>query len=52
MDPDEAGDSACRRLKNALKDVAIVRRMIDIPIGKDINDLSKEEFVNIYNNRI
>lgn len=52
MDPDEAGDSACRRLKNALKDVALVRRMVDIPIGKDINDLSKEEFVNIYNNRI
>lgn len=51
-DPDEAGDRAAKRIKLALKDVAIVRRMNGIPEGKDLNDLTKEEFVNIYDNRM
>lgn len=51
-DPDDAGDKAARRLKSSLKDVAIVRRMNDIPVGKDLNDLTKEEFWSIYNNRM
>ena len=40
------------KVKRALKDVAIVRRMNDIPAGKDINDLSYEEFIDIYNKRL
>lgn len=51
-DPDDAGDKAAKRLKSSLKDVAIVRRMNDIPAGKDLNDLTKEEFWSIYNNRM
>ena len=52
VDPDEAGDRAAHKLKNALKDVAIVRRMNDIPQGKDLNDLSFEEFNEIYQSRM
>lgn len=51
-DPDDAGNKCATKLKRALKDVAIVRRMNDIPAGKDINDLSYEEFVDIYNKRL
>lgn len=51
LDPDEAGDRGFSKLKKALKTVAIVRRM-DIPIGKDINDLTKEEFDIALKNRI
>ena len=43
LDPDDAGIRGCKKLKNALKSVAIVRKM-EIPVGKDINDLTKEEF--------
>ena len=43
LDPDDAGERGCKKLKNALKSVAIVRRM-NIPLGKDINDLTEEEF--------
>lgn len=51
-DPDEAGDRAAQKLKNELKHVAIVRRMNDIPPGKDINDLTEDEFHQIFNNRL
>ena len=43
LDPDDAGERGSKKLKNALKSVAIVRRM-DIPVGKDINDLTFDEF--------
>lgn len=52
LDPDEAGDRACKRLKRALGDIAIIRRMNGIPEGKDINDLTKSEFLDIYRNRM
>ena len=52
VDPDEAGDKAAHKLKKQLKDVAIVRRMVNIPQGKDLNDLDKDQFVSIYNSRI
>lgn len=42
-DPDEAGDRAAEKLKRSLKSVGIVRRM-NLPEGKDINDLTREEF--------
>lgn len=44
FDPDEAGQRATAKLKRALKSVAIVWSFVGIPPGKDINDLSKEEF--------
>lgn len=44
FDPDEAGERATRRLKKALKSVALIWQFSGIPIGKDINDLSEEEF--------
>ena len=51
LDPDEAGDRGFQKLKKALKTVSIVRRM-DIPVGKDINDLTKEEFDEALKNRL
>lgn len=44
FDPDEAGKKATEKLKRALKSVAIVWSFDGIPPGKDINDLTKEEF--------
>lgn len=44
FDPDEAGERATRRLKKALKSIAFVWQFDGIPDGKDINDLSEEEF--------
>lgn len=44
FDPDEAGRKATEKLKKALKSVAIVWSFEGIPQGKDINDLTKEEF--------
>lgn len=44
FDPDEAGRRATKKLKRALKDVAFVWSFSGIPEGKDINDLSEEEF--------
>lgn len=52
LDPDEAGDRGSKKLKNKLRDVAIVRRMVDIPAGKDINDLTYDEFMLAYESRI
>lgn len=52
LDPDEAGDRGSKKLKNKLRDVAIVRRMVDIPNGKDINDLTYDEFMQAYESRI
>ena len=51
LDPDEAGDRGCKKLKAVLKSVAIVRRM-NIPSGKDINDLSYDEFQLAFNDRL
>ena len=46
LDPDDAGIKGCQKIYNALKDSKIVVR-VKIPIGKDINDLSEEEFNNL-----
>ena len=51
LDPDEAGQRGSNKLKRALKSTAIIRRM-EIPEGKDINDLEKDEFLEAYNERM
>lgn len=50
MDGDEAGRKATNKLKNALKQVAIVSR-IDMIEGKDVNDIDKETFDKLYEER-
>lgn len=47
FDPDEAGRRATEKLKRALKDVAIVWSFEGIPKGKDINDLTLQEYKNL-----
>lgn len=47
LDPDEAGHKATEKLSKALKNVAITWTLSGIPQGKDINDLTKEEFENL-----
>lgn len=44
LDPDEAGKRGTEKLKKALRHVAYVWQYTNIPEGKDINDLSEEEF--------
>lgn len=48
FDPDEAGRKATEKLKRALHSVAIVWSYANIPAGKDINNLTKDEFDNLY----
>ena len=44
LDPDDAGKHGTERLKNKLVKSGKIVSMLQIPEGKDINDLSKEEF--------
>lgn len=46
LDPDNAGFMGREKIKNALKDKKIISEYI-IPTGKDINDLSMEEFMSL-----
>lgn len=46
LDPDSAGNHGRERLRNALGDSKIITDYL-IPEGKDINDLTKEEFLNL-----
>lgn len=45
LDPDKAGYEGCIKLKKALKDKMLYRAKI--PFKKDINDLSREEFLSL-----
>ena len=45
LDPDKAGNKGTWKLKKALKNFYITK--LTIPQGKDINDLTKEEFLNL-----
>lgn len=45
LDPDEAGDRGTLRILNHLKRNEIF--ILDIPEGKDLNDLSEDEFYNL-----
>lgn len=49
-DGDEAGRRAASKLKRYLKSVALVW-VVPMPDGKDVNDLSKEEFDDVYARR-
>jgi DNA primase len=46
LDPDDAGEKGTKRIANKLNQYKIVTKL-KIPNGKDINDLSKEEFDNL-----
>lgn len=46
LDPDSAGNKGRARLRSKLKDYKLITEY-EIPIGKDINDLTKEEFENL-----
>lgn len=46
FDPDDAGNRAARRFYDALKDCKVITRFV-LPKGKDVNDLTKEEFDNL-----
>lgn len=43
LDPDNAGIKGRQKLRKALSDCKIITEL-DVPFGKDINDLTKEEF--------
>ena len=51
LDNDEAGNKGAMRIYNKLKNRFMLYRMI-FPLGKDINDLTKEEFDIIYYNAV
>lgn len=51
FDGDDAGKRATRKFKKALKSIAFVWEMT-MPDGKDANDCSKEEFDQLYSERI
>lgn len=46
LDPDRAGEKGCQRIAKELRGHKIVTRLV-IPEGKDINDLTREEFDNL-----
>ena len=47
LDPDEGGRKGTARLRKALKSCAIVWSYVSIPEGKDVNDLTEQEFNNL-----
>lgn len=47
LDPDEGGRRGTARLRKALKSCAVVWSYVGIPEGKDVNDLTEEEFNNL-----
>lgn len=49
-DGDDAGRRCANKLKRTLSSVAVVWT-IDMPEGKDLNDLDKDEFVKLYEER-
>lgn len=51
LDNDEAGNNGANKIYQKIKNKFIVKRMI-FPLGKDVNDLTKEEFDYIYNNAV
>lgn len=50
LDNDESGEKGVKRLKRALSRSAMIWTM-HMPIDKDVNDVTKEEFDNIYNEK-
>lgn len=50
LDGDDAGDKGIHRLKKHLSSTAIIWT-VRMPEGKDVNDLTKEEFDDLFNRR-
>lgn len=50
MDNDPAGNRGAKKLKKSLVDIAVVWKMT-MPEGKDVNDCSKAEFDELYDNK-
>lgn len=50
LDGDDAGHRASVKLKKQLSDVAIIW-VVNVPEGKDVNDLTKDEFDDLFNHR-
>jgi len=50
LDNDEAGNRGAAKIKKALSKTSMVWTM-HVPEGKDVNDLTYEEFVEVYNAR-
>ena len=50
LDGDEAGQRGAQKLKKALSSVALVWT-IQMPVDKDVNDCTKEEFEQFYASR-
>ena len=48
LDPDEAGQRGTQKLSRALRGNACISEMKGIPSGKDLNDLTDEEFDKLY----
>ena len=48
LDPDDAGERGRAKLRRALKSVAFISELKGFPEGKDINDLTEEEFESLY----
>lgn len=46
LDPDSAGEKGCKKLIYNLSRTKILTRLL-IPAGKDINDLTYDEFINL-----
>lgn len=46
LDPDDAGEAGCKKIIQNLKNKKIIKRLV-IPKGKDINDLTMDEFNNL-----
>ena len=51
LDGDDGGRRGAARLKRALKSSGIVW-IIDMPDGKDVNDVTKNEFLELYQKRM
>ena len=49
FDPDDAGDKGAERFKEKLGNSVLITK-INLPLGKDVNDLSDEEIKKIFNN--
>lgn len=47
LDPDEAGIKATKKLKQFLQNHKRLVHVAQVPVGKDINDLTEDEFKNM-----
>lgn len=50
MDGDDAGSRATNRIRKSLSNVSVIWS-VQMPAGKDVNDLTKDEFIKLYQER-